>query len=75
MVETPMTGEKETLEKIREGNFSAFRELVDAHQQKLYDLALRMTGNPEDAADLAQTAFVRMYEKLSSYDPAYSFSN
>ncbi|MDD2773184.1 MAG: RNA polymerase sigma factor [Elusimicrobiales bacterium] len=57
------------------GNRNQFRVLVDKYQKPLYDLALRMTGNPQDAADITQTAFLKMYNALSRYDGRHPFLN
>ena len=41
-----------------------------AHQDRLYSIALRMLGDPRDAEEAAQDAFVRAYRALAGYDPA-----
>ncbi len=51
-----------------DGDGAAFAALVVRYQGVLFNVALRMLGNEEDARDAAQTAFIRAYEKLSSYD-------
>ena len=43
------------------------------YQKPVYNLALRMVRVPEDAEDIAQTVFVKAYEKLDSYNPAHRF--
>jgi RNA polymerase sigma-70 factor (ECF subfamily) len=45
-----------------------FEALVRAHQDRLYSIALRMLGNPADAEEAAQDAFVRAYRALAGYD-------
>lgn len=55
------------------GDPEAFRPLVEKYQRVLYNVAYRMVHDREDASDLAQGAFVKAYEKLGSYDPAYQF--
>jgi len=45
-----------------------FEALVLAHQDRLYSIALRMLGNPADAEEAAQDAFVRAYRALAGYD-------
>jgi RNA polymerase sigma-70 factor (ECF subfamily) len=56
-----------------QGDTGAFGELVGRHEKTMYNVAFRITGNAEDAADVAQSAFVKAYEKLPSYDPQYRF--
>ena len=55
------------------GNNKAFERLVNKYQKPIYNLALRMLKEPEDAEDIAQTVFVKAYEKLDSYDPSHQF--
>lgn len=45
-----------------------FDRLVTAHQDRLYTIALRMLGDPSDAEEAAQDAFVRAYRALATYD-------
>lgn len=48
----------------------AFEELVLAHQDRLYTIALRVLGDPSDAEEAAQDALVRAYRALAEYEPA-----
>ena len=61
------------VERVLAGDTEAFAPLVDRYQRVLFTVALRMLGNRADAADVTQTAFVRAFEKLGSYDPRYRF--
>ncbi|VGO22605.1 RNA polymerase sigma factor [Pontiella sulfatireligans] len=56
-----------------DGNRNAFSELVERHQDSVYGLAVGMTRNQEDAADMAQEAFIKAYNKLEQYNPEYEF--
>ncbi len=55
------------------GDQQAFEPLVARYEKVLFNVALRMVGNYEDARDIAQTTFVKAYEKLDTYDPKYRF--
>ena len=46
----------------------AFPELVVAHQDRLYTIALRLLGDPRDAEEVAQDALVRAYRAMAGYD-------
>lgn len=46
----------------------SFERLVLAHQDRLFSLALRWTGDPREAEEIAQDAFVRAYRALAGYD-------
>ena len=48
----------------RRGDREAFGQLIVQYQVPLYNMALRMVGAPEDAADIAQEAFLRAWEKI-----------
>ena len=55
------------------GEVEAFEPLVLRYQRPLFNVALRMVGDREEARDVVQDAFLRAYEKLSSFDPRYRF--
>jgi RNA polymerase sigma-70 factor (ECF subfamily) len=48
---------------------ATFETLVRAHLDRCHAIALRMTGNPHDAEEVAQDALVRAYRALAGYDP------
>ena len=66
--------ETELIRAARSGDRSAFEALVTANQAMVYSLAYRMTGNPEDAADIAQEAFLNAWRGLGSFGEQSSFS-
>ena len=55
------------------GDRTAFGQLVDAYQSKLFYAAYRITGSAEDAMDATQSAFVKAYENLHTFDPSRRF--
>lgn len=55
------------------GDSRAFAELVERYEKPVYNVALRMLRDPEDARDIAQSVFLKAYENLSSYDPQFKF--
>ena len=69
-----MTDEKLLIRKILSGDQSAFAELVERYQKPVYSLCLRMAGNPADAEDLAQEAFLKAWRGLSNYKFESTFS-
>lgn len=61
------------LERARSGDRDAFGELVRSYQRRVYMTAYRMTGNHDDANDVAQDAFIRAYRGLSRFDARSDF--
>ncbi|MCD4803217.1 MAG: sigma-70 family RNA polymerase sigma factor [Anaerolineales bacterium] len=59
--------EDNLVQKAREGDTRAFAELVRAHQQFAYHVALRALNNTQDAEDIVQEAFVKVWESLTSF--------
>jgi len=55
------------------GDPQAFAALVGQYEMPVYNVALRMLRNPEDARDIAQTVFMKAYKNLANYDPQYKF--
>jgi RNA polymerase sigma-70 factor (ECF subfamily) len=51
----------------------SFEALVLGHQDRLYSIALRLLGDPRDAEEAAQDAFVRAYRALATYEPERIF--
>jgi RNA polymerase sigma-70 factor (ECF subfamily) len=55
------------------GDERAFESLVEAYQKPLFNTALRLVGDYDEAGDIAQRAFIRAFGKLSSFDPERRF--
>ncbi len=61
------------VERCLEGQGDAVSGLVDRYHQRLFNVALRMLDNVQDAEDVTQTVFLNAFLKLRSYDPRYKF--
>jgi RNA polymerase sigma-70 factor (ECF subfamily) len=59
--------------QAKEGDTVAFGILVERYQRVLYTVAFRMLGNQDDARDAIQTAFVKAYERLATFNPKHRF--
>jgi RNA polymerase sigma-70 factor (ECF subfamily) len=59
--------------EVQQGNTLAFKTLVDRHKKKAYYTALKLVGDPDDAYDLSQEAFIRVYNARRRYDRAHPF--
>jgi len=71
-----MTPEEELriIEKVRNGDKNAFEELVLVNQKNVYNLALKMMKNEDDALDISQEAFFKAYRQLDSFRGESRFS-
>jgi RNA polymerase sigma-70 factor, ECF subfamily len=64
----------ELMSRIAVGNVAAFGELVALHQAAVVGTAFRMCGNHEDAQDLSQQVFLRIWKAAARYVPTAKFS-
>ena len=65
------TDEKSLVERCRQGEDEAWRELVDLFGQKIYSVAYHFTLKREDAEELAQEIFLKIFENLHRYDGSF----
>jgi RNA polymerase sigma-70 factor (ECF subfamily) len=50
------------------GDAAAWEEIVQRYNRRIYNICYRFAGSPDDAQDLTQEVFIRMYRTLNSYD-------
>lgn len=62
------------IERSKNGDVSAFEMLIEAYQKKVFNLAYRIIGNYDDANDIAQEAFIRIFRSISGFRGQSSFS-
>src|SRR5262245_47687995 len=55
------------------GDTAAFEVIVEHYQRVFFTVAVRMLGNPDEARDAAQDAFISAYRRLDTYDPNRPF--
>jgi RNA polymerase sigma-70 factor (ECF subfamily) len=65
------TDDKNLVERCRQGEDEAWRELVDLFGQKIYSVAYHFTLKREDAEELAQEIFLKIFENLHRYDGGF----
>ena len=71
--EEPKFNDRELVDRAREGDESAYAELVSHYQRRVYATVYNMTSNHEDAADLTQEAFVKAWQALKKFKGDSSF--
>ena len=65
--------DKELMERCVKGDRQAFETLLVRYEKPVYNAAYRMLHNADDARDVTQTVFLKVYENLDQYDPAHRF--
>ncbi len=76
MVESPAANDELDRALVRrylDGERAAGEELVNRYHRSVFNVALRMLGNVQDAEDVTQTTFGNAFAALDSYDPKYRF--
>jgi RNA polymerase sigma-70 factor, ECF subfamily len=64
---TDVEPDEDLVRRYLEGDQQAFTSLVERHQTRVFNVALRVLGNPDDARDATQDAFLTMVRKLSQF--------
>jgi RNA polymerase sigma-70 factor (ECF subfamily) len=59
------------LRRCREGDQAAWRDLVSEHGRKVFNLAYRFVGRVDEAEDVTQEIFVKVYRSLDRFQPSY----
>jgi RNA polymerase sigma-70 factor (ECF subfamily) len=62
-----MNDERELVQRIKSGDKTAFRELVERFKQRTYYLALDLSGNHHDAEDISQEVFIKAYRGIGKF--------
>ncbi|MGQ1889537.1 RNA polymerase sigma factor [Thermophagus sp. OGC60D27] len=66
--------DQELVQQSKEGNMEAFSKLVDKYRQKVFQTSMGFLHNVEDAEDLTQDIFVKVWRSIKSFDQRSSFS-
>jgi len=70
----PQNADKELVDACKSGDQQAFRVLYEQHVGRVYALCVRLCGDRDEAADIAQDVFVQVWEKLDSFRGDSAFS-
>ena len=66
--------DNDIVKDVLQGKAEAFRELVTRYKKAIFSLCFRMVQNNEEAEDLSQEVFIKVYQNLNKYDEAFKFS-
>ena len=66
--------EEELIRRAAQGDDGAFEQLMLLHQKAVYNICYRMAGNAEDALDLSQEVFLKLWRTLEQYQFDAAFS-
>lgn len=66
--------EKDLVNRSKSGDVEAFEELIMSYEKKIYNMALRMTNNREDASDIAQEVCIKIFKSINTFKENSSFS-
>ncbi|UCE19424.1 MAG: RNA polymerase sigma factor [Gemmatimonadota bacterium] len=67
-------GEQRLIEQLKAGETEAFRELVERYKKQAYYVAYDLMGTHEDAEDISQEAFIKVYQSIGSFRGEAQFS-
>ena len=67
VTEQGLIDEQDWVERAQQADTTAFESLYRLHVDRVYGLCLRMTGNPSEAEDCTQEAFIQAWKKLSKF--------
>jgi len=62
------------IRRCQRGDVEAMNELIQAYQKHVFNLAFRLSGNYDDAQDIAQEAFIRVFNSINSFRGEANFS-
>ena len=66
--------ERTLVEQLKQGNETAFKNIVETWQNMVYNTAMGIVQNAEDAEDIAQETFVQVYQSIGSFKGESKFS-
>lgn len=66
--------EKELVKRAAMGDVPAFEDLVSIYQKKVYNIALNFFKNHDDALEISQEAFIKVFRSIGSFNGKSSFS-
>lgn len=72
-INEPLNPDADLIERSQNGEESAFQELVELYRTRVASIAYQVLGNYEDARDVSQEVFVKLYKGINGFDPRKKF--
>lgn len=69
-----MEGDKDLIRRAKKGDVPAFEELISGYEKKVYNIVYRFFANPEDARDITQEIFLKIFTSLKGFNERAAFS-
>src|SRR6266513_4236506 len=66
--------ERSLLRRLRDRDERAFRELIEAHRDRVFNITFRMLGNRAEAEDVAQEVFITVFKTIETFREEAKFS-
>lgn len=66
--------ERSLLRRLRDRDERAFRELIEAHRDRVFNITFRMLGNRAEAEDVAQEVFITVFKTIDTFREESKFS-
>lgn len=66
--------ETDLIDKCKKGDLNSFEVLINTYSSIVYNILFRILGNEEDAKDVSQEVFIKVYKKLSTFKGQSKFS-
>lgn len=67
------TGDRELVQRVKDGDQGAFRELFDKYHRRAYAVAFGVVKNKQDALDIVQDAFIKVHRHIQNFQGSSSF--
>ncbi len=68
------TEEQACINRIKNGDPASYASIVDTYKHMAYTIALRISGNVEDAEDITQESFIKAYQRIHQFEGKSKFS-
>ena len=69
-----LTDLQEIIERVKKGDQAAFRTIVEEYRQQAFSMAFRILCNEEEARDVVQESFIKIWQKIESFNMNEKFS-